>query len=76
MAEEIIISSVAVIASLLTPKLTAFDVAAEAVEATLSSKSYCIPGKRYRAIVFFMKYTPFIMKLLSNTLSGGRYAKK
>ena len=57
-------------------KLNAKDVAAEAVEATLSSKSYCIPGKRYRAIVFLMKYTPFIMKLLSNTLSGGRYAKK
>ena len=57
-------------------KLNAKDVAKEAVDATLSSKSYCIPGKRYRTIVFLMKYAPYLMKLLSNTLSGGRYAKK
>lgn len=57
-------------------KLDAKNVASEAVEATLNSKSYCIPGRRYRAIVFLMTYAPFIMKMLSNKLSGGRYSKK
>jgi short-subunit dehydrogenase len=57
-------------------KLEAKDVAAEAVEATLNSKSYCVPSKRYKVLVFLIKYAPFLIKLLSNTLSGGRYAKK
>ena len=57
-------------------KLNAKDVAAEAVEATLNSKSYCVPSKRYKVLVFLIKYASFLMRLLSNTLSGGRYAKK
>jgi len=57
-------------------KLNAEDVAAEAVEATLNAKSYCIPSKRYKFLVFLIKYAPALIKLLSNTLSGGRYTKR
>ena len=57
-------------------KLDAKDVAAEAVEATLNSKSYCVPSKRYKVLVFLIKHASFVIRLLSNTLSGGRYAKK
>jgi short-subunit dehydrogenase len=57
-------------------KLDAKNVATEAVEATLNSKSYCIPSKRYKFLVFLIKYAPWLINLLSNTLSGGRYKKR
>jgi short-subunit dehydrogenase len=57
-------------------KLDAKNVATEAVEATLSGKSYCIPSKRYKFLVFLIKYAPWLINLLSNSLSGGRYKKR
>ncbi len=58
-------------------KLSVKAVAKEAVKDTLAGKSVSIPSKRYKLIIFLLRYLPRpIMSLASNFLTGGRYKKK
>ena len=58
-------------------KLKVQDVAEEAVKACLAGKRICIPSKRYKVIVFLLRFLPMgMMALVSNFLTGGRYKKK
>ena len=56
-------------------KLDARRVAREGIDAMLQRKSLCIPGKRYRFLVFMMNYFSFLIRLGSNALTGGRYKR-
>tara|TARA_B100000575_G_C23141496_1_gene664408 strand:+ start:3378 stop:4178 length:801 start_codon:yes stop_codon:yes gene_type:complete len=49
-------------------------IAREAVEATLSGKSLCIPTKTYKFLVFMLRNIPQpIMRILASLLAPGRY---
>ena len=56
-------------------KLDARRVAREGIDAMLQRKNLCIPGKRYRFLVFMMNYFSFLIRLGSNALTGGRYKR-
>ena len=58
-------------------KFSAKRVASEAVEATLSGKSLCVPTKTYKILVFILKHVPeSVMSLFGKGLAPGRYDKK
>ena len=58
-------------------KLNVQDVANEAVKDTLAGRTISIPSKRYKLIIFLLRYLPKpIMSFASNYLTGGRYQKK
>ncbi len=58
-------------------KLNVKAVAKEAVKDTLAGKSVSIPSKRYKLIIFLLRYLPGpIMSFASNFLTGGRYKKR
>src|SRR5210317_799711 len=58
-------------------KFSAKRVASEAVEATLSGKSLCVPTKTYKILVFILKHIPqSVMSILGKGLAPGRYDKK
>ena len=54
--------------------LEAERIAKEAVEATLSGKSLCVPTKTYKFLVFMLKNIPQpILRLIGTALAPGRY---
>ena len=59
------------------PKFMVFSaerIAKEAVEATLSGKSLCVPTKTYKFLVFMLKNIPqSILRLIGTALAPGRY---
>jgi len=58
-------------------KLSVEDVAQTAVNDTLAGKDISIPSKRYKLIIFFLRYLPpSIISFISNFLTGGRYKRK
>ena len=58
-------------------KFSAKRVASEAVEATLSGKSLCVPTKTYKILVFILKHIPeSVMSIFGKGLAPGRYDKK
>ena len=57
-------------------KLDVESVAEEGLDAMFKRKRMSIPSKRYKIIVFLIKYAPKLVSLLSNRLTGGRYRKR
>ena len=59
------------------PKFMVFSaerIAKEAVDATLSGKSLCVPTKTYKFLVFMLKNIPqSILRLIGAALAPGRY---
>ena len=59
------------------PKFMVFSaerIAKEAVTATLSGKSLCVPTKTYKFLVFMLKNIPqSILRLIGSALAPGRY---
>jgi short-subunit dehydrogenase len=59
------------------PKFMVFSaerIAKEAVKATLSGKSLCVPTKTYKFLVFMLKNIPQpILRLIGTALAPGRY---
>jgi short-subunit dehydrogenase len=52
-------------------------IAKQAVDATISGKSICVPTKTYKVIVFLLKILPVsLFSIISSILAPGRYDKK